>query len=163
MPIPISYAGFSINDNTLKANGTPESTSMQVAVTTMTPANAAATVTALGNLQAAMAAVTLGVFAKDEIVYQRNILGTGPAASNLAQRENKWLLRYHDATTLKKFTVSIGTADLSLLPAHSEFLDIVTAGPGANLKTAFEALVVSPDDSSHSVVLDSVQFVGRNR
>lgn len=161
MALPVSSYGITIADNTLKPNGEPETTSFNVPVITLTPANVAATVTLMGNLASAIAAVTLGNFLKNEVQYARNLLAVGPAASNLAQRENKWLMRYHDATTYQKFQVSVGTADLSILPNNEEFLDLADAGVGAALKTAFEAVVVSPADASHSVVLDSVQFVGR--
>lgn len=161
MPLPVSYYSFTMADNTVNSNGVPESTSSAIAVTTLTPANVAAEITKANNLQAAVAAVTLGSFLKSESVYARNLLGVSPAASTLAQRENKWLVRYHDATTFQKFQWSVGTADLSLLPDGSEFLDI-TAGDGLALKTAFEAVAVSPADSTHTVVVDSVQFVGRN-
>jgi len=161
MAIPVSFYSLTLADNTVKANGEPETTSTSVPTTTLTPANVAAQATLGGNLKTAIAAITLGTFMKDELTYARAILGNTPASSNLAQRENKWLLRYHDATNYQKYSVSVGTADLSLLPDHTEFLDL-TAGAGAGLKTAFEAFVVSPNDASHSVILDSAQFVGRN-
>lgn len=161
MPLPLSFYSLTVADNTLKSNGEPETTSMTFPVTTLTPANVAAQITLAGNLKVALAAITLGNFLKDESTYSRNLLAQGPAASNLAQRENKWLMRYHDGTTYQKFQLSIGTADLTLLPNNSEFLDL-TAGDGLALKTAFEAVVVSPADSTHAVILDSVQFVGRN-
>jgi len=161
MPLPLSSFTITIADNTLKPNGEPETTSTTVPVTTLTPANVAAQITLANNLSAAIAAITLGNFLKNESVYARNVVGVGPAASTLAQRENKWLFRYHDATTYQKFQVSYGTADLSLLPDNEEFLDL-TADEGLAAKTAFEAVVVSPADSTHSVILDSVQFVGRN-
>lgn len=161
MALPLSYYSITIADNTKKANGEPETTGMSFPVTTLTPANVAAEITKAGNLKVALAAITLGNFIKDESTYARNLLAQGPAADPLAQRENKWLMRYHDATTYQKFQVSVGTADLTKKMANSEFIDL-TAGDGLALKTAFEAVVVSPADSSHSVVLDSVQFVGRN-
>lgn len=161
MPLPLSSYSFTVADNTVKPNGEPETTTMSVPVTTLTPANVAAQITLANNLQTAVAGITLGNFLKSESTYARNLLGVGPAASNLAQRENKWLMRYHDNTTYQKFQVSIGTADLSLLPDGSEFLDL-EGTEGAALKTAFEAVVVSPADSTHTVTLDSVQFVGRN-
>lgn len=161
MPLPLSYYSFTVADNTVKPNGEPETSTMAIPVTTLTPANVAAQITLANNLQTAIAAVTLGNFLKSESTYARNLLGVGPAASNLAQRENKWLMRYHDNTTFQKFQVSVGTADLSLLPDGSEFLDLEDT-EGAALKTAFEAVVVSPADSTHTVTLDSVQFVGRN-
>jgi len=161
MPLPLSFYSITVNDHTVKSNGQPETTSLQIPVTTLTPANVAAQITLANNLQTALAAITLGVFAKSESTYARNLLGVLPAASPLAQRENKWLMRYHDATTFQKFQVSIGTADLMLLEDGTEFLDL-EGTEGAALKTAFEAVVVSPADSTHTVVLDSVQFVGRN-
>lgn len=161
MPLPVSNYSVTLADNTLKDNGEPESTNFSVPITTLSAANVVATLTLLGNLAAAIAGITLGNFLKNETTYARTIQGVGPAASNLAQRENKWLIRYHDATNFEKFRASVGTADLSLLPNNEEFLDI-TATEGLALKTAFEAVVVSPSDSSHLVVVDSIQFVGRN-
>lgn len=161
MPLPLSFYGITVYDHTVNSKGQPESTSMQIPVATLTPANVAAQITLANNLQTALAAIVLGTFAKSESTYARNLLGTTPAASPLAQRENKWLMRYHDATTFQKFQVSIGTADLTLVSGNTEFLDL-TADEGLALKTAFEAVVVSPADSTHATILDSVQFVGRN-
>jgi len=162
MALPLSYYSVTLADNTTKKNGEPETTSFQVPTITLTPGNVAANVALMGTLASTVAAITLGSFQNNNITYARNLLGVGPAASNLAQRENKWLVRYHDATTYQKFQVSIGTADISLLPDHDEFLDLADAGVGQAFKEAFEAIVVSPANSSNSVVVDSVQFVGRN-
>lgn len=161
MPLPFSFWSQTLSDNTRKPNGEPESTTMSVPIITLTPANVAATETLTGNLATAIAAIVLGANNKREITYVRTDFEKIPASSPLAQRENKWLLRYHDATTFQKATVSIGTADLSELVGNSEFL-VLTSGNGLALKTAFEAVVVSPYDSTHTVILDSVQFVGRN-
>jgi len=162
MALPVSFYSITLADNTVKQNGEPETTTMVVPCTTLTPANVAAQVTLGGNLRVALAAVVLGNFLKNETTYARTLTGVGPAASTAAQRENKWLFRYHDETTFQKFQVSIGTADLAALPDHEEFLDLDDGGDGAALKTAFEAFVVSPSDPTHTVNLDSVQFVGRN-
>jgi|EndMetStandDraft_4_1072995.scaffolds.fasta_scaffold11069_2 hypothetical protein len=161
MALPISFWAQSLADNTVKSNGEPELTTMRVPIITLTPANVAATETLTGNLATAIAGITLGNVVKRDIVYVTTEFEKIPATSKLAQRENKWLLRYHDATSFQKYTVSIGTADLTVLPDHSEFLDL-TAGDGAALKTAFEAVVRSPADASHSVILDSAQYVARN-
>lgn len=161
MALPVSFYSLTIADNTLRSNGTPEITSTTFPVTTLTPANVAAIQTLMGNLATAIAGITIGAVQKNETVYARNQLSTSPAASQLAQRENKWLMRYHDATTNQKFSLSVGTADLTALPNNEEFLDL-TAGDGLALKTAFEAVVVSPANSSNATVLDSVQFVGRS-
>lgn len=161
MPLPLSFYGATVADNTVKANGQPETSSWQVPITTLTPANVAATEGLAGALLAAIAGICIGSNQNTQLVYNRPILSATPAASQLAQRENKWLARYHDATTFKKFTVSWPCADLTELVSGEEFL-VLTSGAGATLKSAFEAVVVSPDDSTHAVVLDSVQFVGRS-
>lgn len=161
MTLPHSFYIITLADNTAKSNGEPEKTSTSVPVTSLTPANVAAQETLMGNLKTALAALVLGRFVQDETVYARNLLGTTPADDPLAQRENKWLCRYHDATTFQKFQVSFGTADLSKHMTNSEFVDL-SAGDGAAFKTAFEAVVVSPAAAEHAVVLDSMQFVGRN-
>lgn len=161
MALPLSWITQAIADNTRKSSGDPETTSFSVPVTTLTPANVAAQETLMGNLATAIAGITLGNTVQRELVYWRQTFEKVPASSPLAQRENKWLVRYHDATTFQRYQVSIGTADLSKLATNSEFLDL-GSGDGAAFKTAFEAVVVSPADASHAVIVDSVQFVGRN-
>jgi len=162
MALPVSYYQITLADNTAKANGEPETTSSEVPIITLTPANVAATATLAGNLQTALAALVIGRFVKNTLTYDRASNGAQiPATDPLAQRENKWLARYHDATNFQKFSVSFPCADLSKLASGEEFLDL-TAGVGLAVKEAFEDVVVSPNDSSHTVVLDTMQFVGRN-
>lgn len=90
----------------------------------------------------------------------KNLGPGGKPANGEAQREKKWLCRYHDATTQKKYVLELPGADLSKLAPASEFLDI-TAGDGLTFKNQFDAFVVAPD-TANAVVLDEVQFVGRN-
>jgi len=161
MTVPVSYYSQTFNDNTVKGNGEPETASLQLAITTLSAANLVAKSALVDALRTAIDDLIIGVDAKHEIVFSRVITATTPATSDLAQRENKYLVRYHGATTLKKFRASIPTADLTLHMPNSEFVDIST-GVGAALKSAWEAIVVSPDDSTEAVVVDSIQFVGRN-
>lgn len=158
-----SFFSMTYNDNTInQKTGQPENGTFEVAVGTLTSANVAAQLVKIATLVTAVEALVIGVQAKNAVIFDRNVLGAGPAASVLAQRENKWLCRYHGATTFKKFRVSIPTADLTLLPAtNTEFLDL-TAGAPLAFKTAFEDIITSPDDGAEAVILDSVQFVGRN-
>jgi len=161
MALPVSFMSLTMADNTVRSNGTPETTTISLPVTTLTAANYAAQSALIAALVTALEGVTIGNPIKDETVILRQIISASPAASSLAQRENKFLLRYHGTTLNQKFQASIGTADLTQLMPNSEFIDL-TAGAGAALKSAFEAIVKSPDDSAEAVVLDSVQFVGRN-
>lgn len=84
----------------------------------------------------------------------------GNAASKYAQREMKWLCRYHDATTLKKRTLEIGAAEAQLLASNTDFMNLADAAAGQAFKTAFDATVKDPD-TGNAVVLDSVELVGR--
>lgn len=161
MALPLSWLTVSVADNSVKPNGEPEIGTWTVPTITNTPANVAANEGLMGALMTAVQAITLGLNQQRTEIYARTLLASGPAASTLAQRENKWLARYHDATNYQKFQVSFPCADLSKLVSGEEFLDL-TAGPGLTLKTDFEAIVVSPNDAGHAVVLDTVQFVGRN-
>jgi hypothetical protein len=160
MALASSFWSLTFNDNTIK-NGKPESTNAEFPIITLTAANLVATETLVGNLENAVTALCIGELAKTEYSLNRLRISDLAAGSQAAQRENKWLMRYHGNSLKEKFRVSVGTADLTALPNHSEFLDLTT-DPGLALKTAFEAVVRSPGDSAETVTLDSVQFVGRN-
>lgn len=161
-PMAISYYSQTINDNTkADKSGKAEFGTFEVPIVTLTPANVAATETLIGNFQAALVDVILGVLAKRQMVYSRVFTSNARASDILAQRENKWLCRYHDNTTQKNYSVSIPTAKLSVLDDGEEFMDL-TAAPGDAFKTAFEALVRGADNPGNAITLDSVQFVGRN-
>lgn len=161
MALPVSFVSLTMNDNTVKPNGTPESTTISLPVTTLTAANYAAQSALIAALITALEGITIGNPAKSETTILRSIISTDPASTVQAQRENKYLLRYHGATLHQKFQASIGTADLDQLVPNTEFIDL-TGGAGLALKDAFEDIVKSPDDAAEAVVLDSVQFVGRN-
>jgi len=161
MALPVSYFSQTQNDNTLNSQGTPESATWEVAITTLTAANVVAKTALIDALVTAVNSITLGQPARQNTVFNREQLSRLPAVSIHAQRENKLLLRYTGNVANKLFRVTLPCFDLEELPDNGEFLDL-TAGTGAALKTAFEAIVVSPDDSSESVSLLSAQFVGRN-
>lgn len=161
MALPVSFVSFTYNDNTIKANGRPESATVEVPVATLTAANYVAKKALIDDLYTAFDSIIIGVPARMNVVIERNQMSPVAAASVLAQRENKFLIRYHDATTLQKFQAAVPTADLTAVVDHTEFIDI-TAGGGLAVKTAFEAIVVSPNNAANAVVLDSIQFVGRN-
>jgi len=161
MALPTSFYSETTADNTVKQNGQPEHAVWAVPVTTLTAANLVAQTANITALRTAVAAICIGEVVQYAITQNRTEFPDVPATSVLAQRENKLLLRYHGTTLNKKFRVSIPCFDLTTLPTHSEFLDL-TVNPGLALKTAFDAVVVSPDDAAENVSLDSAQFVGRN-
>jgi len=161
MALPVSFVNYTVGDNTLQKNGVPEKTQIRLPIVTLTAGNVVASQTLVLDLLTALNAIILGNPLRQGLIFDEHLLSTDPASTALAQRENKWLFRWHDNTTQQKGQYSLGTADLSLLTGHSEFLP-VTADEGLDLKIAWEAVVKSAYDSSHASVLDSIQFVGRS-
>lgn len=129
-------------------------------VTTLTAGNIVAQTTLINSLLTAMAAVTLGEQQTQTITLSRIIVSGDLPTDVHAQRENKWLVRYHDVGTNEKFTVTIPCADLTLLADHSDMADMSTSA-WVNLKAAWELIVRGPNDNNLTI-LDSAQFVGRN-
>jgi hypothetical protein len=149
---------------TLQDYGTPgsgsgaEKSTWSLWIANLTAAN----FTAQQGLISALYTATLDLVLGSQAATSELAVSTRSAVENaepLAQRENKWLVRYHDADSTK-FTVEVPTAKLSLLDTGTEFLDL-TGTAAAAYKTAFEAVVKSPDDPTLAVVIDSIQFVGR--
>ena len=163
MALPISFWGQTLNDNTLnKKTGAAESASYRVPIITLTAANLVATQALLATLASATQGISNGVVRHTTTLLDETAGSGNRAPSTSDQRENKYLVRYHDVVVpALKFRVSVPVADLSILPDGDEFLDL-TAGPGLAYKDAFEAVVRSPADGSHAVGIDSIQFVGRN-
>jgi len=137
-----------------------EPSNMAVAMTDLTAGNIVAQTTLINNLFSALSAVTLGEQQVQAITLSRITVSGDLPTDVHAQRENKWLLRYHDAVTNEKFTVSVPCADLSLLAANSDMADM-SGSEFAALKTAWELVVRGPNDNNLTI-LDSAQFVGRN-
>lgn len=123
----------------------------------VTAGNIVAQTAAIAALRLAVEGLTLGLEVAASIV-AFDYIAAGIVTEPLAQRENKWLCRYHDNAGTK-FRLELPCAKLSLLDTGTEFLDLAGTEAAA-FKSAFEAYVVSPQDSS-ACVLDSMQFVGR--
>jgi len=83
----------------------------------------------------------------------------GPAASPLAQRENKWLVRAVDDVNGRNVQIEIPCADLSLLTGGTDFLAL-GGTEAAALVAALEAQGLSQDGNAISI--STIQFVGRN-
>lgn len=157
----VSSIGLSIADNTVAPNGRPQTTSTVVPITTLTAANVVAQLALVDTLITATNSIILGNLYKEDVNWSTIMLNAlTPATEQEAQREKKWLVRYHDSSSYENFQISIGTADWSLLPDHEEFLDL-TAGVGLAWKTAAEAIMKSPSDPTHTIEVDSIQKVGR--
>lgn len=129
---------------------------VQAWVTDLTAANFDAQATARASFITGLRAISIGEYAQSKAVAATVVASADPASSTTAQRETKWLVRYHD-TNGYKFQMEIPCADPSKLATNSEFMNDTAKGSFA---TPFEAYVKSPYDGS-DVTLDSLQLVGR--
>lgn len=116
---------------------------------------------AITSIFAAIVGVTLGNAQKSVLrtSVDKDAGTAGVPANAFAQREIKWLVRYTDNVTLKKYSREIPCADLALVVQGTDFMDL-SAGPGLALKTALDTDMLSPDGNPISV--DSVEHIGRN-
>lgn len=156
MAIPVSFYSLSFIDyNSEKA-------SMRLALTDLSAGNVAAQAALLSTLNTAINAVTLMPEYRTTILFSDINSGVAAPSDPDAQREKKWLARYHDAVNGQKFSVEIPGADLSLLSTapQTDYMDS-SLSAFTDLKTAFEAVVKSPNTVANAVVLDSLQYVGR--
>ena len=150
-----------------------EKTVTKINTGAVTAVSLPALLTQIGNLRTAVDGLIIGVEQKENLMVFSTILDQTLPTSEFAQRETKWVVRYHDNTAffdapinaipnegyLKPFDIEIGTADLSLLANNDDFLPL-TQTEAAAFVTAFEAMARSPYGGV--VVVDSIQQVGRN-
>lgn len=144
-----------------------EVTSTTMIIPDMTVVNTPVILPALGDLRAAIDAISLGTLMSSNLVYEKTLYaapGSKPSDKN-AQRERKWLIKYYDVTTFRPFQVEIGCADASLLPAgNTDRVNLLTgavpAGVWTTFKTAFEAVVDTPDGNDAKLI--EAILVGRN-
>lgn len=111
-------------------------------------------------ITAVQALTTMPIHKRQTVASEAILTSTRPT-DPYAQREIKWLVRFHDNVTGQPLTVTVPGADLSLLDAGSEVLDL-TGTEAAAFKTAFEAYVKAGEGSDNAVVVDQILFVGRN-
>lgn len=159
MTVATSFYSISINDNTKAKDGSPEFSTTEFPLTALTAGNLAAQTTLLAALKAAILPLIMGNTRQEVVTQSRPIISVTRPTDVQAQREKKWLLRAHGATSGQKAQYRLGTADLSLLDDGEEFLDM-SGTEAAAFKTAFDAVVHNRNDQSELMVLDSIQYVG---
>lgn len=124
-----------------------------------TAANFDAQQTLANSLQSAVEGVILGSTAREAVIASENTVNDVRPANAFAQRELKWLVRYHDNVSLEKSTVTIPTANVTgLLVAGTDLADLSQAA-WVTFIAAFEGGVLGA--SGNAVTIDSVQLVGR--
>lgn len=150
-----------------------EVTNSQFNTGNITAVSLPGTITQFGTLRTALDGIILGRISKEALkVFETKLSNTLPT-DKAAQRESKWLVVYEDNLPFfddpvnaipnegykRVFTMEVGTADLSLLVANTDRMEI-TAGAGQTFVTAFEALARSPYGGTVNVI--EVRHVGRN-
>jgi len=136
-----------------------EQSSVSIPVAVMVAANIVAQDTLKDDLRTQIGLITLGGFTRD---VRQNYEVLTPSVGLIvpqAQRENKWLVRYHDFVTGRKARVEIPTADLNLLDPNGDKADMTDVNIVAFV-AAFEAVALGPD--GNVAVVDDIIFVARN-
>lgn len=150
-----------------------EKSPLKVHTGAVTATSIAGLLTQIGNFRNAVDGLSIGTMQKEQLAAFSTILSQDLPTSEFAQRETKWVVKYHDnqeffdapvnaipnAGYLKIFDFEIGAADLSLLADNQDFLPL-DGTEAAALVTAFEAMARSPYGGT--VTVDSIQQVGRN-
>jgi len=131
----------------------------------LTAENFAAQLALATTFRQKLEAITLGVTTQMEYGILTVVDPVSLPVSPSAQRENKLLVRYHDAVTLKVMTATIPTISLPslvFLTDANDFVDLTTPSFMSGLVTAWEDFVTNPE-TGNLTIIDSAQFVGRNR
>lgn len=137
-----------------------EASTVTFPTTDMTAGNFAAQAALITTLAAALEDIQLGNTQRYTRVVSVSPQGVGPSADVDAQRERKWLVKYHDGTTFEKAKLEIPCADSQFLdPANRRIAEILFPGDMRDFRLAFEAVVVGP--GGNLAVVDEISLVGR--
>jgi len=136
-----------------------EGTSSSLYMADLTAGNFAAQAVAIGGIQTAIQGVSLIAYDGQAYPAMVEARENVAPASQYAQRESKWLVRYVDDVNDQKGDFEIGGADLTLLVAGTDIMDI-SGGAGAALVAALELSALSRDGNAITVTL--VEHVGRS-
>lgn len=131
--------------------------------TVLTAANFDAQRTAWAALIQAINAIKLGTNVMTSYGIETTYIPNLPS-DNAAQRENKLLVMFRNASTGQKYTATIPCIDLTALEFQSNAGDFVALDSPADVATfvaAFEAFVKSPV-GNNAVEITGLKFVGRN-
>lgn len=151
-----------------------ETSTTTVNIGPVTAATLPITLSRISDWRSAITDVILGNQRSDKLTaYNSNLNPALPTDQN-AQVERKWQISYVDNTAFfdvlqaipnagygKFFQVEIATANAELLSDNSEFLDLNDGADGQALRTAFEAIALSPYGGAALVY--SIELVGRTR
>lgn len=138
-----------------------ESSSYGFRTAVLTAANFDAQHTLKVALAAAITGICGGIKQSDSEM-NVDVVSNQPSDEPTDQRENKWLVQYHEtATPTATFKLELPCAKLAELdPNDRKHAHIGDAGVVDAFVTAFEAYALSPNGAA--VTVDEITFVGRN-
>jgi len=100
--------------------------------------------------------------AKQVLVAEIDVISAALPTNVYAQRELKWLVRYHDTVTGKKYTLTLPCADpTARLIAGTDLANLAQTEVAAFV-TRFQSYAKDPDTQTNDVLVDQIQLVGRN-
>lgn len=139
-----------------------EASNIRVKSADLTAANIVAQIAAGDALVTAIEGITLGLSSVKHYEAKRSPLsGEVRATDTGAQRELKWLVRYHDDTTFERATCELPCADTAQLdPNNRGYAQMGDSGVVDAFVTAFEAFAIGP--GGNAAVVDDILLVGRN-
>lgn len=136
-----------------------EPSSVQFNTVPITAANLDAQTTAMNNLSVAILGVQTEASLQSKMLTAvDDFISRAKATEKATQREHRWVLTLEDTVTHRLTTHQIPQADVSLIGADTDALDLST-GPGAALKTAVEAMARFPG-TNNTVNLLSCVYTG---
>lgn len=119
--------------------------------------NIAAITTSADNLRLAMQAImTEGSVEKRQLVAWVNDTKVAPV-NPFSQREIKWVVKYHDASSLNQYRLEIPQADLSKLDPDNTDKALLTDTDVAAFITQFEGFHISPEGNAS--VVDEILYL----
>lgn len=136
-----------------------EHSNVRMRTAPITAANYDAQQTLRAALHTATAGIVLGTLAKN-VFGNEDLVSLDKASDETAQRELKWLVSYHDATSLKRGSYEIPTADPDQLdPNDRAHAHIGDAGVVDAYIAAAEGFFKTVD--GNAIVIDEITLVGR--
>ena len=150
-------------DITLR-DATGEPTTTRLFGDPLTAVNFAVQVGLQGDVEDAIADITLGQIAKDQFGVGNTISNAIPASTS-AQREMKILVQCQGTTSEQPFVFSVGTIDpgvLVFVPGGGDAVALDASAEIIAFVAAVNAYIRNPNDTDEVAEVVSLRFVGRS-
>lgn len=141
---------------TYKDWGTPQETStVTIPITDLTDTNIVAQTTLVDTLRTEIAKICIGGLKNRQLVAWENDTQTEPSSA-LAQREVKWVVKYHEVGTLEPHRMELPCANLLKLDPNASDKILMTDADVLTFIAAFEAVV---EVNGNACEVDEILFL----